>query len=209
VREWRGGASLAGCSAGAMAMTAWVPLCVTPRKEEPPASALTSSSRDSSFRHVYQTDARRRGTFSPPFDDTATVLGIDEDTAVVVDPKSGRCRSPIGVAPSPQLARRIARGYYIRHQGINDYETFCHIQRGRSGIRPHPLGLGVSEPSAQAASSLISLYNCTSVRCGRPTSCSRVPIRIGTSRHHVEFVDFKHRKGDRHVVLERLLSRVL
>jgi hypothetical protein len=25
----------------------------------------------------------------------------------------------------------------------------------------------------------------------------------------VEFVDFKHRKGDRHVVLERLLSRVL
>lgn len=88
VREWRGGASLAGCSAGAMAMTAWVPSLRHPKKGGTAGLGLLPHLRviphfDMFTKRMPDVAAR----FLLPFDETATVLGIDEDTAVVGGPE--------------------------------------------------------------------------------------------------------------------------
>lgn len=85
---WRGGAALAGCSAGAMALTAHVPhprqplqpaevgLGVVPQlRVLPHFDRFTRRLPDDLFRHL---------TTAPP---GVTVLGIDEDTALVGGPE--------------------------------------------------------------------------------------------------------------------------
>jgi cyanophycinase len=87
VEAWRAGAALAGCSAGAMALTSWVPSLRHPKKGGTPGLALLPHLRviphfDLFSKRMPDVAAR----FLLPFDDDATVLGIDEDTAVVGGP---------------------------------------------------------------------------------------------------------------------------
>jgi len=82
-RVWRAGAALAGCSAGAMVMGAWVPnvrgsggatgLGVLPHVRVLPHY-------DAYFARVANARARFRGD-----DATVTLVGIDEDTALIHD----------------------------------------------------------------------------------------------------------------------------
>ena len=62
VSAWRAGAALAGCSAGAMAFSSWVP----------------------SLRHPREGGTEGLGLL--PHDPSVTVLGIDEETAIVGGP---------------------------------------------------------------------------------------------------------------------------
>lgn len=79
---WLGGASLAGCSAGAMALAAWVPEIRHPNHPGVPGLGVLPGVRViphfDRFSHWAPSGALRWGVGS---DDT--VLGIDEDTALV------------------------------------------------------------------------------------------------------------------------------
>jgi len=81
---WRDGAALAGCSAGAIALTGWVPAVRTPAAEPDPGLAVLPHLRV--LPHFDRMRAwapdlvNRAAAQAPP---GATVLGIDEDTALV------------------------------------------------------------------------------------------------------------------------------
>jgi cyanophycinase-like exopeptidase len=85
--QWRAGAALAGCSAGAMAMTAWVPSVKRLGLSPDPGLALLPH-----LRVIPHFD--RMAGLMPDFvtrvllhaPDGVTVLGIDEDTALVGGP---------------------------------------------------------------------------------------------------------------------------
>jgi cyanophycinase len=84
---WRGGAALAGCSAGAMAMTSWVPSLRHPLDGGTPGIGLLPHLRviphfDAFAARVPDLITR----FLLPHDTGVTVLGIDEDTALVGGP---------------------------------------------------------------------------------------------------------------------------
>ncbi|MFZ0324198.1 MAG: Type 1 glutamine amidotransferase-like domain-containing protein [Actinomycetes bacterium] len=84
---WEGGASLAGCSAGAIAMTSWVPSIRHPRGTETEGLGLLPSLRV--IPHFdkmlgWAPDLLTRTLLHAP--DGTTVLGIDEDTALVGGP---------------------------------------------------------------------------------------------------------------------------
>ncbi len=88
VAAWRGGAALAGCSAGAMAMTSWVPSLRHPRKGGTVGLALLPHLRviphfDAFAARVPDLVTR----FLLPHDPLVTVIGIDEDTALVGGPR--------------------------------------------------------------------------------------------------------------------------
>jgi cyanophycinase-like exopeptidase len=88
VAAWQNGAALAGCSAGAMAMTSWVPSLRHPKKGGTPGLGLLSHLKviphfDMFTKRMPDVAAR----FLLPFDEDATVLGIDEDTAIVGGPE--------------------------------------------------------------------------------------------------------------------------
>lgn len=88
VAEWQAGASLAGCSAGAMVMTSWIPSIRHPRKGGTEGLGLLPHLRviphfDYFGKHL--PDVMTRFLESPEHD--ATVLGIDEDTAIVGGPE--------------------------------------------------------------------------------------------------------------------------
>ena len=88
VRAWRSGAALAGCSAGAMAMTTWVPSLRHPKKGGTPGLGLLPHLRVIPHFDMFtkrMPDVATR--FLLPFDDNATILGIDEDTAVIGGPE--------------------------------------------------------------------------------------------------------------------------
>ena len=81
---WRSGAGLAGCSAGAMALTGWVPAMRAPHRDPDPGLGLLPGLRvlphfDKMLGWV--PDLMTRALLHPP--DGTTVLGIDEDTAIV------------------------------------------------------------------------------------------------------------------------------
>jgi len=84
VTAWQGGAALAGCSAGAMAMTGWVPQFRSLHLDPDPGLALVPHLRviphfDRMLGWV--PDLLTRAVIHPP--EGAHVLGIDEDTAAV------------------------------------------------------------------------------------------------------------------------------
>jgi cyanophycinase len=81
---WRAGAALAGCSAGAIALTDWVPAVRTPASQPEPGlgvlpwlRVLPHFDRMTSWAPDLIT---RAAAGAPP---GTTVLGIDEDTAIV------------------------------------------------------------------------------------------------------------------------------
>jgi cyanophycinase len=88
VTAWRGGAALAGCSAGAMALTGWVPAMRHFHRETDPGLALLPHLRV--IPHFdkmlgWMPDIVTRVMVRPPAGVVA--LGIDEDTALVGGPE--------------------------------------------------------------------------------------------------------------------------
>ena len=91
VDEWRAGAALAGCSAGAMAMTSWVPSLRHPREGGTDGLGLLTHVRV--IPHFDAFAARMPDLltrFLLPNNDGITVLGVDEDTALVGGPYEWR-----------------------------------------------------------------------------------------------------------------------
>jgi cyanophycinase-like exopeptidase len=85
---WRGGAALAGCSAGAMAMTGWVPhVRALHRPAEPGLGLLPHLRVIPHFDKMlgWAPDLLTRVLLHAP--QGVTVLGIDEDTALVGGPQ--------------------------------------------------------------------------------------------------------------------------
>jgi len=81
---WRSGAALAGCSAGAIALTDWVPAVRAPAREPEPGLGVLPWLRV--LPHFDRMRSRaadlvtRAAAGAPP---GTTVIGIDEDTAIV------------------------------------------------------------------------------------------------------------------------------
>ena len=81
---WRSGAALAGCSAGAIALTSWVPAMRAPLSDPDPGLGVVPHLRvlphfDRMLGWV--PDLLTRALLHPP--EGTTVVGIDEDTAIV------------------------------------------------------------------------------------------------------------------------------
>ena len=81
---WRSGAALAGCSAGAIALTNWVPAVRAPAREPEPGLGVLPWLRVlphfDRMRSWAPELATRAAAGAPP---GTTVIGIDEDTAIV------------------------------------------------------------------------------------------------------------------------------
>ena len=85
VAAWRHGSALAGCSAGAMAFASWVPSLRRPGAPSGPGLGLLPRLRV--VPHFDRFSARAAGrSWLGPEDSGVTVLGIDEDTALVGGP---------------------------------------------------------------------------------------------------------------------------
>jgi cyanophycinase len=87
VDAWRGGSALAGCSAGAMAFSAWVPSLRHPREGGTEGLGLLPHLR--AIPHFDAFIARipdMMTRFLLPHDSDITVIGIDEETALVGGP---------------------------------------------------------------------------------------------------------------------------
>jgi cyanophycinase len=87
VDAWRSGAALAGCSAGAMAFSSWVPSLRHPRDGGTEGLGLLPHLRaiphfDAFISRIPDMVTR----FLLPHDQSITVLGIDEETAIVGGP---------------------------------------------------------------------------------------------------------------------------
>jgi cyanophycinase-like exopeptidase len=85
--QWRSGAALAGCSAGAMVMAAWVPTIRHPREGGTPGLGLLPHLRviphfDAFLKRMPDVATR----FLVGRDDNVTVVGVDEQTAIVGGP---------------------------------------------------------------------------------------------------------------------------
>jgi cyanophycinase len=84
---WRAGSALAGCSAGAMALTAWVPTLRHPRQGGTDGLGLLPHLRVIPHFDAFASrmpDLLTR--FLLPHDPSVTVVGIDEETALVGGP---------------------------------------------------------------------------------------------------------------------------
>jgi cyanophycinase len=93
VEAWQGGAALAGCSAGAMAMTTWVPSLRHPRQGGTNGLGLLPHLRvipHFDFFAAKVPDLLTR--FLLPHDPAITVIGIDEETALVGGPNEWTVR---------------------------------------------------------------------------------------------------------------------
>jgi cyanophycinase len=87
VEAWEGGSALAGCSAGAMAFSAWVPSLRHPREGGTEGLGLLPHLRviphfDAFVSRIPDMMTR----FLLPHDPDVTVLGVDEETAIVGGP---------------------------------------------------------------------------------------------------------------------------
>jgi len=87
VEAWKGGSALAGCSAGAMAFSAWVPSLRHPREGGTEGLGLLPHLRviphfDAFVSRIPDMMTR----FLLPHDPDITVLGVDEETAIVGGP---------------------------------------------------------------------------------------------------------------------------
>jgi cyanophycinase-like exopeptidase len=84
---WRGGAALAGCSAGAMAMGTWVPSIRHPRGGGVAGLGVVPHLRVvPHFDAYFATMPDVLTRFLASDDDDVTVVGVDEDTALVGGP---------------------------------------------------------------------------------------------------------------------------
>lgn len=91
--QWRAGAALAGCSAGAMVMAAWVPTIRHPREGGTPGLGLLSHLRviphfDAFMKRMPDIAAR----FLAGNVEGVTVVGVDEETALVGGPEDWTVR---------------------------------------------------------------------------------------------------------------------
>jgi cyanophycinase-like exopeptidase len=87
VTAWQGGAALAGCSAGAMAMTSWVPSLRHPRQGGTNGLALLPHLRVIPHFDFFASKVPDLVTrFLLPHDPAITIIGIDEETALVGGP---------------------------------------------------------------------------------------------------------------------------
>jgi cyanophycinase len=89
VAAWRGGAALAGCSAGAMALTSWVPSLRDPRAGATAGLGLLPHLRviphfDAFAARIPDLITR----FLLPHDPAVSVIGVDEETALVGGPRN-------------------------------------------------------------------------------------------------------------------------
>jgi cyanophycinase len=88
IAAWRGGAALAGCSAGAIALTSWVPRLRNPRQAGTEGLGLLPH-----IRVIPHFDKFAAGApdlvnrFLLPYDAAVTVVGVDENTALVGGPQ--------------------------------------------------------------------------------------------------------------------------
>ena len=90
VAEWRAGAALAGCSAGAMAMATYVPELRHPVRGNQVGLGLLPHIRV--LPHFDRMMGWVPDVLTRPFfrgDDGVHVVGVDEDTAIVSDPTDG------------------------------------------------------------------------------------------------------------------------
>jgi cyanophycinase len=85
-RAWLGGAALAGCSAGAIALTSWVPHLRQPDQEAGPGLGVVPHLRViPHFDRFVGWMPELVGRYVTGTPEGVTVLGIDEDTALVLD----------------------------------------------------------------------------------------------------------------------------
>ena len=89
VETWRGGAALAGCSAGAMALTSWVPSIRHPREGGTVGLGLLPHLRVIPHFDAFAARIPDLATrFLLPHENNVTLIGIDEQTAIVGGPTS-------------------------------------------------------------------------------------------------------------------------
>lgn len=87
VEAWRSGAALAGCSAGAMALTSWIPSLRHPREGATEGLGLLPHIRVIPHFDAFAARIPDMVTrFLMPHDDGVTLIGIDEETALVGGP---------------------------------------------------------------------------------------------------------------------------
>lgn len=109
---WRSGSALAGCSAGAIALTGWVPSIRAPlRAADPGLSVLPALRVLPHFDKMiaWVPDLLTRALMRPP--DGTAVLGIDEDTALVDLTGAGHTWRVYGRQQVWTLANGARRGY--------------------------------------------------------------------------------------------------
>jgi cyanophycinase len=83
---WEGGAALAGCSAGAMALTSWVPDIRQPERDPDPGLDVVPRLRViPHFDRFVSWMPELVGRYLSGLPEGVTVVGIDEDTALVGD----------------------------------------------------------------------------------------------------------------------------
>ena len=112
LEAWRSGSALAGCSAGAIALTAWVPAMRAPLQSPDPGLGVLPALRvlphfDKMIAWV--PDLLTRALTRPP--EGTVVLGIDEDTALVDLTGGGRTWRVYGRQQVWTLADGARRGY--------------------------------------------------------------------------------------------------
>lgn len=84
---WRSGSALAGCSAGAMALTSWVPSIRHPREGGTEGLGLLPNLRVIPHFDAFAARIPDIATrFLLPHEESVTLLGIDEQTAIVGGP---------------------------------------------------------------------------------------------------------------------------
>jgi cyanophycinase len=114
VEAWQGGAALAGCSAGAMAMSGWVPQVRALHVDPDPGLGLLPHLRviphfDRMLGWI--PDLLTRAVMHPP--DGTHVLGIDEDTAAVDLTGSGQTWTVHGRQQVWEIADGPRRGHPV------------------------------------------------------------------------------------------------
>lgn len=112
IAAWQSGSALAGCSAGAMALTGWVPSLRAPDRDPDPGLGVLP--RLGVLPHfdkipVWAPDVLARVTRLPR--SGTTVLGIDEDTAIVDLAGAGRTWQVHGRQQAWVLGDQAPRGY--------------------------------------------------------------------------------------------------
>jgi len=92
LQEWRKGAALAGCSAGAMALTGWVPDIRRPAAEPRPGLDVLPMLRVMPhFDRLVAWAPEMVASMAAQTPQGVTAIGIDEETAIVSDGTDLRC----------------------------------------------------------------------------------------------------------------------
>jgi cyanophycinase len=109
---WQSGAALAGCSAGAMALTGWVPFVRTRDRDPDPGLGVLPNLRviphfDKMI--AWSPELLTRAVIRPPAG--TTVIGIDEDTAIVDMTGAGHTWQVHGRQQAWVLENRTRHGY--------------------------------------------------------------------------------------------------